>query len=118
MGHMKSTLLTFKALGDENRFRIVMMLRVRPLCVCELLEVLDIAGGTLSNHLKILNHAGLINQRKEGRWVVYFLSDTIDQAIFAYIDRTIKDPSVIDSDRHKILSLSREFCSASYAGKT
>ncbi len=58
-----------KALGDENRFRIMMMLRERPLCSCEMLEVLDIAGGTLSAHLKILKESGLLSQHKKGRWI-------------------------------------------------
>ena len=110
---MKKVLTQFKALGDENRFRIFMMLRVRKLCVCEMLEVLDIAGGTLSNHLKILQHAGLINQKKEGRWVVYFLTESIDKTLFSYIDHTLSDSGTLDKDKHSVLSLSRELCSAS-----
>ena len=111
---MKKTLLQFKALGDENRFRIVMMLRIRKLCVCEMLEVLDITGGTLSNHLKILQHAGLINQKKEGRWVVYSLTESIDETLFAYIDNNLNDTKIFEKDKHSVLSLSRELCSASH----
>ncbi|MBC8452602.1 MAG: winged helix-turn-helix transcriptional regulator [Spirochaetes bacterium] len=112
---MKKTLLQFKALGDENRFRIIMMLRIRKLCVCEMLEVLDIAGGTLSNHLKILQHAGLINQKKEGRWVVYFLTESIDETLFAYIDNTLNAAEILKRDKLSVLSLSRELCSASHS---
>ncbi|NQT59589.1 MAG: winged helix-turn-helix transcriptional regulator [Bacteroidetes bacterium] len=114
---MKKVLLQFKALGDENRFRIFMMLRVRSLCVCEILEVLDIAGGTLSNHLKILHHAGLIHQKREGRWIVYFLVESIDQRLLAYIDHNLEDPEVLNKDRDTVLGLSREVCSASRAAK-
>ena len=60
---MKDIVELMKVLGEENRFRISMMLLVRPLCVCELLEVLSIAGGTLSNHLKILRNSGLVEQK-------------------------------------------------------
>ena len=58
-----------KALGDENRFRIFMVLRQKTMCVCELLELLDIAGSTLSAHFKILKPAGLIEQKRKGRWI-------------------------------------------------
>jgi ArsR family transcriptional regulator, arsenate/arsenite/antimonite-responsive transcriptional repressor len=112
---MKKAILQFKALGDENRFRIFMMLRVRQLCVCEMLEVLDIAGGTLSNHLKILQHSGLINQKKEGRWVVYFLTKTIDESLFSYIDKNLDDTEAIEKDKNTVLALSRELCSASFS---
>ncbi len=113
---MQNTVLSFKALGDENRFRIVMMLRVRPLCVCEMLEVLDIAGSTLSTHLKILVNAGIIGHKKDGRWVEYFLKESVDENLFRYIERTMEDNSVLDRDRRKVLSITREVCSAAYTG--
>ena len=69
MKSMDRIVVQLKALGDENRFRIMMMLRERPLCSCELLKVLDIAGGTLSAHLKVLKESGLMHQDKKGRWV-------------------------------------------------
>jgi len=74
-----------KALGDLNRFRIMLMLMERPLCVCELLEVLDIAGGTLSNHLKILREAELIDQRKDGRWIEYFIGSEAPRPLLDHL---------------------------------
>ena len=65
-----------KALSDESRLRVVMSLEYAgELCVCQILELLDLAPSTVSKHLSILKHAGLIQSRKKGRWIHYSLSD-------------------------------------------
>jgi ArsR family transcriptional regulator, arsenate/arsenite/antimonite-responsive transcriptional repressor len=61
------------ALGDEGRVRIVAMLRGGELCLCHIIEVLGLAPSTVSRHVSILREAGLIRQRKEGRWHFYRL---------------------------------------------
>lgn len=63
-----------KALSDPNRVKIVKMLQSRILCVCEIKEALGLAQSTVSNHLRVLEAAGLISSRKEGLWVNYHLS--------------------------------------------
>jgi ArsR family transcriptional regulator len=70
---MKSHLKIFKALGDKNRLRIMKMLEARPMCVCEITAVLNLAPSTVSKHLSLLHEAALIEDRKEGRWVNYTL---------------------------------------------
>jgi len=62
-----------KALADDNRLRILDHLRSGECCVCELMEELDIAQSLLSFHLKTLKDAGLITDRREGRWAYYAL---------------------------------------------
>ncbi len=62
-----------KALGDENRIRILMVLRICPLCVCQLTALLDLAPSTTSKHLSILRQAQLIECVKNGRWAYYQL---------------------------------------------
>ena len=62
-----------KALADENRVRIVMALRGGELCVCQITELFGLAPSTISKHLSILHQAGLIESRKEERWVYYRL---------------------------------------------
>jgi len=64
-----------RALGHPARLRVVAMLRTGELCVCQIKEVLELAQSTVSNHLKELRRAGLISERKEGRWVYFGLSD-------------------------------------------
>lgn len=64
-----------KALSDPNRVRILLALRKQELCVCQITELFDFAPSTISKHLSILNHAGLIHSRKTERWVYYRLAD-------------------------------------------
>ena len=69
-----------RALSDENRLRIVGMLTSGERCVCELTAALDLGQSLLSHHLKTLKDAGLVTDRREGRWVYYTLScDSLDE---------------------------------------
>lgn len=65
---------TFKALGHPARLRILAMLREGELCVCQVTAVLELAASTVSAHLTELKRAGLVLERKDGRWVFYSLS--------------------------------------------
>lgn len=67
----KKTALIFKALGDENRIRILKLLGTEEKCACRLLEELNISQPTLSHHMKILCDSGLVNGRREGKWMHY-----------------------------------------------
>ncbi|MBD3216629.1 MAG: metalloregulator ArsR/SmtB family transcription factor, partial [candidate division Zixibacteria bacterium] len=64
----------FKALSDESRIRIMLALRDRELCVCQMVNLLGLTPPTVSRHLQILREAGLINGVKKGRWVYYQFS--------------------------------------------
>lgn len=72
---MKEFTKVMKALSDPNRVKILKMLQERSLCVCEMQAALDIAQPTVSNHLKVLEEAGMVYSRKTGLWVNYFISD-------------------------------------------
>jgi ArsR family transcriptional regulator len=61
----------FHALSDETRLRILERLRAGERCVCELTDALDAAQSRLSFHLKVLKDAGLVTDRREGRWMYY-----------------------------------------------
>lgn len=64
----------FKALSDRNRFRVVAaLLKHDELCACQITELLHVAGATASRHMGVLIAAGLVQSRKEGRWVYYSL---------------------------------------------
>jgi ArsR family transcriptional regulator len=75
----------FHALSDETRVEIVRLLSHGERCVCELQEVLAAAQSRLSFHLRVLKEAGLVTDRREGRWVHYALNqDALDEiAAFA-----------------------------------
>jgi ArsR family transcriptional regulator len=65
----------FKALADVTRLRILKLLEIREMCVCEIMIALDLTQPTASHHLKILENAGLVRSKKEGRWVYYNITN-------------------------------------------
>jgi ArsR family transcriptional regulator, arsenate/arsenite/antimonite-responsive transcriptional repressor len=70
----------FHALSDETRLEIVERLLGGERCVCELTDLMDAAQSRLSFHLKTLKDAGLVTDRREGRWVYYTLNrETLDE---------------------------------------
>jgi ArsR family transcriptional regulator len=75
MKPMKQFLKVMKALSDPNRVKILKLLQERPMCVCELWIALEVSQPSASKHLKILEDAGLVDYKKDGFWVYYFLSD-------------------------------------------
>ena len=70
---VRDFILITKSLADPNRVRVLLALRRGELCVCQIVELLQLAPSTISKHLSILNHAGLILSRKDERWVYYRL---------------------------------------------
>ena len=70
----------FHALSDETRVRIVELLSHGDRCVCELAEIIGAAQPRLSFHLKTLKQAGLVTDRREGRWIYYAVrKEALDQ---------------------------------------
>jgi ArsR family transcriptional regulator len=68
----------FHALSDGTRLAILHRLRFGERCVCDLTDALDAAQSRLSFHLKVLKDAGLVTDRREGRWMYYTLNtDTL-----------------------------------------
>src|SRR3954468_3928159 len=63
----------FHALSDETRLEIIELLRKGERCVCDLTDTLDAAQSRLSFHLRVLKDAGIVRDRKDGRWVQYEL---------------------------------------------
>lgn len=71
----------FHALSDETRLAVLDMLRGGERCVCDLQAALDAAQSRLSFHLKVLKDAGLVTDRKEGRWSYYsIVPERLDEA--------------------------------------
>jgi len=64
-----------KALADENRLRALALVAERELCVCQVVEVLGLAVSGVSRHLAILQRAGLVVGRKQGRWAYFRAAD-------------------------------------------
>ena len=66
-----------RVLGDDTRLRIFAMLPRAELCVCEIVEALGKPQSTVSHHLFLLQNAGLIRSRKQGRWIMYSINDEV-----------------------------------------
>jgi len=71
---MQTMVSVMKALSDRNRFRVVAALHSHTeLCACQITELLQVTGATVSRHMGILVRAGLVESRKEGRWTYFQL---------------------------------------------
>jgi ArsR family transcriptional regulator len=108
---MRKLAKTFQALSDTNRIRILKMLEVRPLCVCEITEILKLANSTVSKHLSILREAEFILDEKDGKWVNYFLNKSISDGyvsnLLPLISEWIPDDQVISDDRKRVNKVDR-----------
>lgn len=65
----------FGALADETRLGILRLLMIREMCVCEIMVALNLTQPTASHHLNLLENAGLVKDRKVGKWVFYSIAD-------------------------------------------
>ena len=101
---MQTYLAITKALSDETRVRILMSLRGGELCLCQVIELMRLAPSTLSRHLSVLHQAGLVRQRKEGRWRYYRLADkdapaAVRQALRWTVTTLADEPTIATDDR-------------------
>jgi ArsR family transcriptional regulator len=73
---MNDLLTIFKALSDETRIRILKLLEHGELCVCDVVASLDMIQPKVSFHLSVLKEAGLIKDRRQGKWIYYSLDES------------------------------------------
>ena len=112
---MRDVLEVTKALADGSRLRVLMALGGGELCVCQIVELLQLAPSTTSKHMAILRQARLVESRKEGRWMYYRLPDrdapkTVKDAV-AWVRRHLAQTPQIVRDKkelHRILSMDPE----------
>ncbi|MEM2955423.1 MAG: metalloregulator ArsR/SmtB family transcription factor [Nitrososphaerales archaeon] len=71
---LKSMERLFKTLGDSTRLRMIKMLALRKMCVCEIMVALSMTQPNASYHLEMLERAGIVKKKKEGKWVFYSLA--------------------------------------------
>jgi len=104
-----------KALAEENRVRILLALEVEELCVCQIIELLELAPSTVSKHMSVLRQARLIDGRKDGRWMYFRLADEnapteVKEAI-AWVKKSLTENERICEDARRlkeILKIDRE----------
>ncbi len=94
-----------KAISDPQRARAFMALRKGELCVCQIIELLNLAPSTISKHMLILKQAGLVDSRKDSRWVYYRLADAakngkgISQVIELLVSLLEQDEKIRKDDK-------------------
>ncbi|HEY0827474.1 MAG TPA: metalloregulator ArsR/SmtB family transcription factor [Bacilli bacterium] len=64
----------YKLLGDKTRLTILALLRVQELCVCHLVDILDMSQPNISQHMRKLKSAGLVKETRKGQWIYYSLN--------------------------------------------
>jgi ArsR family transcriptional regulator len=108
---LKKTSKLFKALSDETRLRILKLLEVRPLSVCEIQFVLKGSQPNISHHLKTLSEAGLVDSRRDGLWIIYRITEHPETAVHAaalsLLRRSLKQDSRVKGDRAAIRGVNR-----------
>ena len=110
---MIQTLKVVKALSDFNRLRIVTALGCYDeLCACQITELLQVTGATASRHLRVLQHAGILNSRKDGRWIYYRLTPPAGaESVFNWLEESVSGSDEIKADSRalqKIVGIGRE----------
>jgi DNA-binding transcriptional ArsR family regulator len=92
-----------KALANPARLRIMAMLENGELCACQLIAVLGLAPSTVSRHVAELRSAGLLTERKDGRWVHYALAAGMEiDAVLEPIRRDLREDPQICADREQV----------------
>jgi len=79
----------FKALADETRIKILKLLSLRRMCVCEIMVALDLTQPTASHHLRILENVGIVKDEREGKWIFYSISNLKLTKMFEKIEEGI-----------------------------
>ena len=106
---LKSAARTAKALADPQRMRILYLLRPGERCVCQIVAVLALAPSTVSKHLSLLEAAGLVASRKDGRWIYYRLPERTDQAsaqpLLDWLYGTLRRDPAVAADARKLKSI-------------
>ncbi|HJO92311.1 MAG TPA: metalloregulator ArsR/SmtB family transcription factor [Victivallales bacterium] len=122
---MEKIIEVLKAVSDPTRLRVLMTMNNGEICVCQITELLNLAKSTISKHMSILRHAGLVKSRKDGKWIYYRHStenqNLISKEVLNLLKaKLIKDKTII-SDRKKldkIISINKaDLCSCKNCNK-
>ena len=109
---LKQTTKIIKALADENRIRILCLLKNnKDLCVCEITDIIGLAQPTISSHLKLLENAGLIESFKDGLWVNYNIAGSLDlfsDELIEILYKNLENDKQLKSDFEKIKKVGRD----------
>lgn len=98
----------FKACSDPTRLRILHMLRGGELCVCDIVDVLDVPQPKVSRHLAYLKKTGLVDTRKDGLWIHYSLrsaGNSLHKKLLETLDHCAPLDAGLGADVRKLFRL-------------
>ncbi len=108
---MEQTIRMYKALTEPTRLRILALLEHGELCVCDLMDVLQLPQSTVSRHLAQLKNAEWVAERRQGTWKYYRMADT-DGARNLHLRKTLLEHlaelTEVRDDRHRLVGLRRQ----------
>jgi DNA-binding transcriptional ArsR family regulator len=102
-----------RALADENRVRALLSLRDGELCVCQIIELLNLAPSTVSKHMSVLKQARLVETTKRGRWVYYRLPNEAETSrlvgdAVSFVFGSVSNSSTILRDEERLREVLKE----------
>ena len=75
-GELEEFARTLKVIAEPNRLKILCLLRRREMCVCEIVEALELPQNLVSHHLRVLREEGLVRDRRDAQWIHYSVDET------------------------------------------
>jgi len=106
---MRDFMAMTKALADENRVRMLLALRGRELCLCQIVELVELAPSTVSKHMSILRQARLVEGRKDGRWMYYRLAgleaEPAVREVIRWAERSVGSDPQIARDAQRLAQI-------------
>ena len=111
----------YKALSEEMRLRIMMLLTHGELCVCDLTAIFNEGQSKVSRHLTYLKHSGLVKSRRVGTWMHYSIkepSDTTIDAQLTFMKQQFTQLSIFKDDEQKLEDVKKQkLCENSSANR-
>lgn len=102
-GTLESTANILKLLGDKTRLSMMGLLLINDCCVCEFVGIFKMSQPAISQHLRKLKDAGLVNERRRGQWIIYSLNR--DNAYFPLVEDVLKH---IPNQQEKLTRLEQQ----------
>ena len=98
---VKNVVRIFKALSDPTRLRVMLLLRQRELCVCELMFILGMEQSRISHHMRILRDAGIAEDVRDGRWIIYRVPDETRPLLEGLLAGALEERSGLSGESSK-----------------
>jgi ArsR family transcriptional regulator len=93
----------FKALGEPIRLRLFSLLTMKKeLCVCHLTAALSLPQSTVSRHLGVLRHAGLVSPRRQGKWMYYRLAEQAPESLAELVLQCVQNDQILQEDMKRL----------------